>query len=52
MNTSAQELFLAFADYKKHPCLINHSTLMECLENFASHFDSPEDFIEADIVNS
>ena len=50
INISAHQLFLAYNDYKKHPCLINHSTLMDCLDDFVDHFDTLEDFIRADIA--
>ena len=52
INTLAQQLVIAYDEYKKHPCLINQSKLMTCLDDFVEHFDCLEDFMRADIVNS
>ena len=49
---SARQLVLSFDDYKKHPCLTNHSFLMDCFDDFVGNFNSFEDFVRADIVNS
>lgn len=51
INASARQLAMAFEEYKKHPCLINHSTLMDCLDNFVGHFDCLEQLKKADIFN-
>ena len=52
INNSAKQLSQAYATYKKHPCLENQSTLMDCLEEFASHFESLEDLMRADVINA
>ena len=44
INASARQLAMAFEEYKKHPCLINQSTLIDCL-------DSLEQLMKADIFN-
>ena len=47
----SQQLALAYDSYKKHPCLIDQSKLLTCLDNFVDHFDCFEDFVRADIAN-
>ena len=48
INASAQQLAQAFDEYKKHPCLVNQSTLMDCLDNFVNDFDRLEGSMRAD----
>ena len=52
IHVSAAKLFLAYVDYKKHPCLQNHSALMDCLDEFVGNFESLEELMNADIVDS
>ena len=52
VHVSAAKLFLVYVDYKKHPCLQNHSALMDCLGEFVGYFESLEDLMNADIVDS
>ena len=51
INASVRQLAMAYEEYKKHPCLINQSILMDCLDNFVGHFDCLEQLMDADIFN-
>jgi len=53
-NASVREmvhLVNAYANYRKHPCLENHSSLMNCLENFSEHIQGLERPKWADFSN-
>ena len=51
INALARQVALAFDEYKKHPSLMNQSTLMDCLDDFIAHFNSLEELINTDIFN-
>ena len=42
----------AYVNYRKHPCLVNHTSLMSCLENFSAHINRLEDLEGADFLSA
>ena len=52
VHVSAAKLFLAYNEYENCPCWQNHAAMMECLDEFVGNFDSLEELMNADIVDS
>ena len=54
-NTSVREivhLVHAYVNYRKHPCLANHTSSMSCLDNFSGHVNRLEDLKGADFSSA